>query len=270
MVARKTMSSGKVDLVTGIIRSNVLAAVLRAVVRNRVILASTDAGRSQRAGRPMQRYFIDTSWNNDRTFEAMGESMRNAKNKPAFTMAPNNRAGKDMLADFQRYYKDTGKIAGRTVNKSGRAATAPLLLRLVRRSFIVDGFVSGHGHGHGHGRSDHGAIANCSRPWTGCNTYERRDGQPSLQGRCIAGFSGMGFRRWFERRRSARYRLRTGETRSRSIWPAAPTRAGRQRRVANLPARSGAGRPWLPAPYPIPIQVLRRAGLQDSIPDQRL
>ena len=91
-VARKTMSSDKVDIVAGIIRSNVLTAVSRAVVRNGMIMASTDAGWSQLAGRQGSRYFIDKSWNNDRTFETTGQSMRNEKIESVFMMAPNYRA----------------------------------------------------------------------------------------------------------------------------------------------------------------------------------
>ena len=91
-VARKTISSDKVDIIAGILRSNVLAAVSRAVVRNGAIMVSTDAGRSQRAGRQGSRYFINKSWNNDQTFEATGQSMRNEKIKSMFMMAPNYRA----------------------------------------------------------------------------------------------------------------------------------------------------------------------------------
>ena len=85
------MSSDRVDIVTGIIRSNALAAVSRAVVRNGAIMASADAGRSQLAGRQCSRYFIDTSWNNDRTFEALGQSMQNEKIESVFMKSPNYR-----------------------------------------------------------------------------------------------------------------------------------------------------------------------------------
>ena len=98
------------------------------------------AGRSAPGGQ-CSRYFIDTSWNNDQTFEAMGQSMRNEKIESAFMMALNNQAGKDMLADFQRYYKDTGKIAGRNVKKiRGALQLRPFFYGLSAVRSLPDGF----------------------------------------------------------------------------------------------------------------------------------
>lgn len=115
--AKKFVEQDKVHIVAGITWSNILNAVRNPVVRNKVILMSTNAGSSRLAGVACSKYFISTSWQNDNTPEAMGQLMREEKLNDVFLMSANYQAGKDMMAGFRRYYK--GRIKGRLLYKFG-------------------------------------------------------------------------------------------------------------------------------------------------------
>lgn len=104
-VADKMVKKDKVHFVTGIIWSNILAAVQRTVVRSKTFLISTNAGWSGMAGKHCSPYFFSTSWQNDQTPEAMGKLMQDEGVDNVFMLSPNYQAGKDMLVGFQRYYK---------------------------------------------------------------------------------------------------------------------------------------------------------------------
>lgn len=116
--AEKMVQRDKVHFVTGIIWSNVLAAVQSYVLREKIWLISTNAGWSDMAGKNCDPYFFSTSWNNDQTPEAMGKLMNDERVKNVFMMSPNYQAGKDMLTGFQRFYK--GGVKGQILTKLGQ------------------------------------------------------------------------------------------------------------------------------------------------------
>jgi branched-chain amino acid transport system substrate-binding protein len=115
--AKRFVEQEKVQIVAGIVWSNILNAVRNPVVRNKVILMSTNAGSSRLAGVACSKYFISTSWQNDQTPEAMGQLMREEKLNNVYLMSANYQAGKDMMAGFRRYYK--GRIKGQLLYKLG-------------------------------------------------------------------------------------------------------------------------------------------------------
>jgi len=115
--AKKFVEQDKVHIVAGIMWSNILNAVRNPVVRNKVVLMSTNAGSSRLAGVACSKYFISSSWQNDTTPEAMGQLMREEKLNDVYLMSANYQAGKDMLAGFRRYYK--GRIKGQLLYKLG-------------------------------------------------------------------------------------------------------------------------------------------------------
>jgi branched-chain amino acid transport system substrate-binding protein len=119
-IVQRWLRSDRVQIVAGIIWSNVLMAVERPVTRARRILISTNAGASPMAGRRCSPYFISTSWQNDQTPEAMGRLLSTEGLKTVYLMAPNYQAGKDMLAGFRRYYKG-GKVVGQSLFKIGES-----------------------------------------------------------------------------------------------------------------------------------------------------
>ncbi len=117
-VAVQMLQKDKVDFVTGIIWSNVLAAVQNVVLKDGKFMITTNAGWSQMAGKGCHPLFFSTSWNNDQTPEAMGKLMTDEGIDNVFLLSVNYQAGKDMLQGFERYYK--GNKAGRILVKLGQ------------------------------------------------------------------------------------------------------------------------------------------------------
>lgn len=116
--ADRMLKSDRVDFVTGITWSNVLAAVQSLVTRRKVFMISTNAGWSEMAGKGCDPYFFTTSWNNDQHPEALGKLMQDERIEDVFMIAPNYQAGKDMIAGFQRYYK--GTVKGQILTRLGQ------------------------------------------------------------------------------------------------------------------------------------------------------
>jgi branched-chain amino acid transport system substrate-binding protein len=95
----------KVDVVVGVIFSNVMMAVAKPVFDSKTVLVSPNAGPSPLAGRGCSPWFVSTAWQNDQNHEAMGKYAQDAGFKTVVLMAPNYQAGKDSMAGFKRHYK---------------------------------------------------------------------------------------------------------------------------------------------------------------------
>lgn len=117
--ANRFLKSDKVDVVAGVIWSNLLMAIHKQVTRADTLLISSNAGPSPIAGKGCHENFFSLSWQNDQTPEAMGKYMQEAGIKEVYLMAPNYQAGKDMIAGFKRYYK--GKILAEVYTKLGQS-----------------------------------------------------------------------------------------------------------------------------------------------------
>ncbi len=117
-LANRLIKSDKVDVVAGVIWSNLLMAIHKQVTRSNTLLISSNAGPSPIAGSQCHENFVSMSWQNDQTPEAMGEHMKNAGVKSVYLMAPNYQAGKDMLSGFKRYYG--GEVVGEVYTKLGQ------------------------------------------------------------------------------------------------------------------------------------------------------
>jgi len=118
-LANRLVKSDKVDVVAGVIWSNLLMAIHKPVTRSDTLLISSNAGPSPIAGNKCHENFFSMSWQNDQTPEAMGKHMQDAGVKSVYLMAPNYQAGKDMLAGVKRYYK--GNVAGEVYTKLGQS-----------------------------------------------------------------------------------------------------------------------------------------------------
>ena len=118
-LANRLVKSDRVDVVAGVIWSNLLMAIHKPVTRADTLLISSNAGPSPIAGEECHENFFSMSWQNDQTPEAMGKYMQDAGIKSVYLMAPNYQAGKDMLSGFKRYY--TGEIAGEVYTKLGQS-----------------------------------------------------------------------------------------------------------------------------------------------------
>jgi branched-chain amino acid transport system substrate-binding protein len=95
----------KVDVVVGVIFSNVMMAIAKPVFDSKTVLVSPNAGPSPLAGRGCSPWFFSTAWQNDQNHEAMGKYAQDAGLKKVVLVAPNYQAGKDSMAGFKRHYK---------------------------------------------------------------------------------------------------------------------------------------------------------------------
>jgi branched-chain amino acid transport system substrate-binding protein len=117
-VAKELMQKDHVDIMAGIIWSNVMLAVVPAVTESGRIMVGTNAGASPLAGAQCNERYFSASWNNDQSPEALGKYMQDKSINDVYVMAPNYQAGKDMVAGFKRYYK--GRIVDEVYTRFGQ------------------------------------------------------------------------------------------------------------------------------------------------------
>jgi branched-chain amino acid transport system substrate-binding protein len=117
-LADEMIQREKVDILTGIIWSNLAMAVVPGAVRQGVFYISPNAGPSALAGKGCHKNYFNAAWQNDNLHEAMGGYMKDAGFKAPFVLAPNYPAGKDALTGFKRLFGDT--VAGEIYTKLGQ------------------------------------------------------------------------------------------------------------------------------------------------------
>jgi branched-chain amino acid transport system substrate-binding protein len=105
-VAEEMLKKHQVDIMSGIIWSNVMLAVVPVVTGAGKVMVGTNAGASPLAGKDCNEAYFSTSWNNDQSPEAMGKFLQEQGIKDLYVLAPNYQAGKDMVAGLKRYYKN--------------------------------------------------------------------------------------------------------------------------------------------------------------------
>ena len=127
-VATRLIEKDKVDLITGIVFSNVMMAVAKPITDAGVPLVSANAGPSPLAGARCLQDLYTVSWQNDQTHEAMGKGIQDLGVKRLYLMAPNYRAGKDALAGVKRYFK--GEVVGEVYTKINQPDYAAELTQL--------------------------------------------------------------------------------------------------------------------------------------------
>jgi len=113
----KFLKQDKVQIVAGVIWSNVMMTIQKPVLDAKVLLLGTNAGPSPLAGALCNPLIVSTSWSNDDNHEAAGELVQREGVKTVVAMAPNYQAGKDSIAGFSRFYK--GKIVETIYYKLG-------------------------------------------------------------------------------------------------------------------------------------------------------
>jgi branched-chain amino acid transport system substrate-binding protein len=117
-IADKMIQSDKVDILTGIVWSNLAMAAVPGVVAQDVIYVSTNAGPSALAGDKCNPNYFNAAYQNDNLHEAVGNYANEAGYKNSFILAPNYPAGTDALTGFKRFYK--GALAGEIYTKVGQ------------------------------------------------------------------------------------------------------------------------------------------------------
>jgi branched-chain amino acid transport system substrate-binding protein len=117
-VAEQMLKRDNVDIMAGIIWSNVMMATMPVVTGAGKIMVGTNAGASPLAGAQCNELYFSTSWNNDQSPEAMGKHLQDTGVKELYVLAPNYQAGKDMVAGLKRFYK--GNIVEELYTKMGQ------------------------------------------------------------------------------------------------------------------------------------------------------
>ncbi len=117
-LADKMLQSEQVDVLTGIIWSNLAMAVVPSVTAQKVFYLSPNAGPSALAGAGCSPFYFNVAWQNDNLHEAAGAYANDAGYTNSFLLAPNYPAGTDALAGYKRMYE--GKIAGELYTQLGQ------------------------------------------------------------------------------------------------------------------------------------------------------
>lgn len=117
-LADKMIQSEKVDVLTGIIWSNLAMAVVPAATAQGKFYLSPNAGPSALAGKGCHANYFNVAWQNDNLHEAAGAYANTAGLKNSFILAPNYPAGKDALTGYKRQYQ--GELAGEVFTKLGQ------------------------------------------------------------------------------------------------------------------------------------------------------
>ncbi|MYZ48051.1 ABC transporter substrate-binding protein [Propylenella binzhouense] len=116
--AKALIERDKVQVIAGVVFSNVMAAVARPVTESEVFLVSGNAGPSVLAGKGCNPFFFSASYQNDQMHEVMGKYAQDKGYKRMFLIAPNYQAGKDSLAGFKRHFK--GEVVDEVYTQLGQ------------------------------------------------------------------------------------------------------------------------------------------------------
>ena len=117
-IADKMIQSDQVDVLTGIIWSNLAMAVVPNAVAQGKFYLSVNAGPSPLAGAKCDNNYFNVADQNDIFHEAAGNYAQTEGIKKMFILAPNYPAGTDSLNGFKRFYK--GELAGEVYTKLGQ------------------------------------------------------------------------------------------------------------------------------------------------------
>ena len=127
-LADKLVQSEKVDVLTGIIWSNLAMAVVPSVTAQGKFYLSPNAGPSALAGKGCHANYFNVAWQNDNLHEAAGAYAKDQGYKKSFILAPNYPAGKDALTGYKRFYD--GELAGELYTKLGQTDYAAELAQI--------------------------------------------------------------------------------------------------------------------------------------------
>ena len=127
-ISEKFLKKDKVDLMTGIVFSNIMLAVGPAVFESKTFYISANAGPSQYAGEQCNPFFFNVAWQNDNLHEAVGKVVQDKGFKNVVIVTPNYPGGKDAVSGFKRYYQ--GKVAEEIYTKLGQLDYAAELAQI--------------------------------------------------------------------------------------------------------------------------------------------
>ena len=106
-VAERMIQAENVDVMTGLIFSNLAMAVVPSAVAQGKFYLSPNAGPSALAGAGCHPNYFNVAWQNDNTHEAAGAHANTLGYQNTFVMAPNYPAGVDAINGFKRTFEGT-------------------------------------------------------------------------------------------------------------------------------------------------------------------
>lgn len=118
----------KVDLITGVVFSNVLLPVLPEILKSDIPYLSTNTGPRDYAGEKCNPNFFAMAWQNEDIPAAMGKFATEKGYKRVAMIAPNYPGGRESLDGFKRLYK--GEVVEEIYTKLGQLDYAAELATL--------------------------------------------------------------------------------------------------------------------------------------------
>lgn len=114
----RLLKRDKVDVMTGMVFSNVLLPVMPAILGNDTVYLSTNTGPADYAGEKCNKNFFAVAWQNEDIPAAVGKYVTEKGHKSVFLIAPNYPGGRESIGGFKRLYQ--GKIAEEVYVKLGQ------------------------------------------------------------------------------------------------------------------------------------------------------
>ncbi|MDX9861567.1 MAG: ABC transporter substrate-binding protein [Rhodospirillales bacterium] len=127
-IATRFLKQDDVDVVTGIVWSNLAIAVVPTVTRAGKIYVSTNAGPSILAGKGCDANYFNAAYQNDNLHEAVGQYVTDKGLKRLYLLAPNYPAGKDSITGFKRFFK--GEVVAEVYTTLGQVDYAAEIANL--------------------------------------------------------------------------------------------------------------------------------------------
>ena len=127
-IAERFLERDQVEIMTGIIFSNIAPVVAPLTLRAGRFYISPNSGPSQFAGSKCHENYFVASWQNDSLHESAGVNANNLGYGNAYILAPNYQAGKDALAGFKRFFK--GRIVGEVYTQLGQTDYAAEIAKI--------------------------------------------------------------------------------------------------------------------------------------------
>lgn len=116
--AERFIKKDKVDILTGVVFSNVLLPILPMVLASDTVMISPNTGPDDYAGAKCHRNFFVASWQNEDIPQASGKFATERKFNRIALIAPNYPGGRESLGGFKREYK--GEVVEEIYSKLGQ------------------------------------------------------------------------------------------------------------------------------------------------------
>jgi branched-chain amino acid transport system substrate-binding protein len=106
-LAERLLKRDRVNLMTGIVFSNVMLAVWPTIQQAKVFYVAPNSTPTRITGEGCNPYFVSAAWPNEGHHEAAGHYAKSKGYKNVYLIAPNYPAGKDSTTGFKRGYGGT-------------------------------------------------------------------------------------------------------------------------------------------------------------------